>query len=100
MGALTYSRKVMMTVGQGITMLDPFSALVAVLAHSIAMHVFTEFHVPVSSSQAIVGAVAGIGFSKGMNSKTLLTIFSAWLLTPFISAALAVALALGMRISL
>ena len=98
-GALTYSRKVMMTVGQGITLLDPFSALVAVLAHSVAMHIFTEFHVPVSSSQAIVGAVAGIGFSKGMNtmnSKTLLTIFSAWLLTPFISAAISVAIAWGM----
>jgi PiT family inorganic phosphate transporter len=102
LGALTYSKKVMMTVGQGITALDPFSALVAVLAHSIAMHFFTELHVPVSSSQAIVGAVAGVGLTKGMrtmNRKTLWTIFSAWLLTPFIAgtAAVFIAYVMGVR---
>jgi len=102
LGALTYSRKVMMTVGQGITTLDPFSALIAVLAHSIAMHIFTELHVPVSSSQAIVGAVAGVGLTKGMrtmNRKTLWTIFSAWLLTPFIAAFFAVVIAYCIGIS-
>jgi len=92
LGALTYSRKVMMTVGRGITALDPFSALVAVLAHSLAMHLFTELHVPVSSSQAIVGAVAGVGFSKGMktiNSRILGAVLGGWLLVPTVSGLLA-----------
>ena len=88
-GAITYSKKVMRTVGKGITVLDPFSALVAVLSHSLAMHFFTQLHVPVSSSQAIVGAVAGVGLSKGMrtiNSKILITIILAWFLTPLVAA--------------
>lgn len=96
-GALTYARKVMMTVGHGITALDPFSALVAVLSHAIALHLATQFHIPVSSAQATVGAVAGVGFSKGMrtvNSKMLWTIFGGWVLTPFVSAILAIALAI------
>ncbi len=96
LGALTYGRNVMRTIGKDITTLDPFSALVAVLAHSLAMHIFTELHVPVSSSQAIVGAVAGVGFSKGMtmvNSKMLYSIFSAWFLSPVASALLAIGIA-------
>ncbi len=95
-GALTYARKVMRTVGHGITALDPFSALVAVLAHAIALHLSTQLHIPVSSAQATVGAVAGVGFSKGMrtvNSKMLWTIFGGWVLTPLVSAFLAIGLA-------
>lgn len=95
-GALTYARKVMRTVGHGITALDPFSALVAVLSHAIAIHLSTQFHIPVSSAQATVGAVAGVGFSKGMrtvNSQMLWTIFWGWVLTPLVSAFLAIGLA-------
>ncbi len=40
-GALTYSKKIMMTVGKGIVPLDPFSALVTVLAEALALHTFT-----------------------------------------------------------
>lgn len=95
-GALTYARKVMQTVGHGITALDPFSALVAVLSHAIAIHLSTQFHIPVSSAQATVGAVAGVGFSKGMrtvNSQMLWMILGGWVVTPLVSAFLAIGLA-------
>ena len=94
-GALTYGQKVMMTVGKRITALDPFSALIAVLAHSIALHIFTQIHVPVSSTEAIVGALTGIGLSKGsraVNYKILQSIFAAWFLSPFTSALLTIGL--------
>jgi len=96
LGALTYSRKVMRTVGGEITALDPFSALVAVFAHSVVMHFFTQFHVPVSSSQAIVGAVAGVGLSRGskaLNSKLLVTVFCGWGLVWLVAGILAMLLA-------
>ncbi len=101
-GALTYGKKVIRTVGQDITALDPFSAIIAVLAHSLTLQIFTELHVPVSSSQAIVGAVAGVGFVKGVktvNAKKLWAILSAWFLSPVIAAVLAllIALVLGVR---
>ncbi len=91
-GVLTYSRNVMYTVGKKITPLDPFSALVAVLAEAITLHSFAQVGVPVSSSQAIVGAVVGVGLVKGMkmiNRRTLINILVGWILTLLGSAIVA-----------
>ncbi len=83
-GVLTYSRNVMYTVGKKITPLDPFSALVAALAEAVTLHSFAQIGVPVSSSQAVVGAVVGVGLVKGMgviNKKTLINILVGWVST-------------------
>jgi len=85
LGVLTYSEKVMLTVGRGIVPLDPFSAFVVVLAEAITLHVFTQVGVPVSSSQAVVGAVVGVGLVGGLrtvSAKALLKISFGWLMTP------------------
>ena len=83
-GVLTYSRNVMYTVGKKITPLDPFSALIVVLAEAITLHSFAQIGIPVSSSQAVVGAVVGVGLVKGMrmiNRTTLVFILLGWVLT-------------------
>lgn len=85
LGVLTYSRKVMETVGKGIVPLDPFSALVAVLAEALSLHLFTQIGVPVSSSQAIVGAVVGVGLVGDVQTvsvKMLAKIGVGWIMTP------------------
>jgi PiT family inorganic phosphate transporter len=85
LGVLTYSKKVMMTVGKGIVPLDPFSALAAVLAQAGTLHLFTQIGVPVSSSQAIVGAVVGVGLvadAQTISMRMLLRICIGWLATP------------------
>ncbi|MDY7029942.1 MAG: anion permease, partial [Spirochaetota bacterium] len=79
-GIFTYSKGVMQTVGSDIYMLSPVAALIVVLSHSIVLFVFASETlklwltsrglpsfplVPVSSSQAVVGAVLGIGLAKG-----------------------------------
>ena len=87
-GALTYSKNVMVTIGEKISVLDPYSALISIFAHSITLQIFTLLHVPVSSSQAMVGAVIGIGLLKGVKAiqfKTLFYIFLGWLITPLAS---------------
>lgn len=84
-GVLTYSKPVMVTVGKGIAPLDPFSALVCVLATALTLHFFTQIGVPVSSSQAVVGAVVGVGVVGGMRTVSglvLARIAIGWLLTP------------------
>jgi inorganic phosphate transporter, PiT family len=94
-GALTYSKRVMETIGKKITPLSPFSALIVVMTHALALHFFTWIKIPVSSSQAVVGAVIGIGLyhgSRTINRKTMIRIFVGWLLTPLIAAFLAVAI--------
>ncbi len=86
-GALTYSRNVMHTVGKSIVKLDAFSAFIAVVAHSVTVHLYAIIGVPVSTSQAIVGAILAIGVIKGIqtiNFRKLAEIFIAWLLTPVI----------------
>ncbi len=88
LGVLTYSKRVMYTVGKKILPLDYFSSTIAVLAHALCIWVFALVGIPVSSSQAIVGAVIGAGYAKGSrlgNKKVLFRIFSAWINTPIAS---------------
>jgi len=90
-GALTYSRRVMVSVGKRIFPLGAFSAFVVVLSASLTLQLFTELKVPVSNSQAIVGAIAGIGLIKGtkaINKRMLFSIFAGWLATPLLAALL------------
>ncbi len=92
LGSLTYSKKVMETVGKGIVPLDPFSALVALLAEAFTLHLFTQVGVPVSSSQAIVGAVVGVGLVGDVQTvslKMLAKIGMGWIMTPVSAGVLA-----------
>ena len=95
LGILTLSKRVMETVGKKLVKLDPFSALVVLLAQSITVHIYTFIGVPVSTSQAVIGAVLGVGIVKGIstvNGRTLVNIIIAWLLTPAIAGFFATAL--------
>lgn len=100
LGVLTYSKRVMMTVGKGIVPLDPFSALVVVLAEAITLHLFTQVGVPVSSSQAVVGAVVGVGIVGDVQTVSLrmvLRIGAGWLMTP-VSAGLLACILIGVLV--
>jgi len=93
LGILTFSRKVMETVGKKLVQLDPFSALIVVLAEALTVHFFTIVGVPVSTSQAVVGAVLGVGVVKGINTvrrKTLINILIGWFFTPAIASFVAI----------
>ena len=95
LGILTFSRGVMETVGEKLVRLDPFSALVVVLAEGLTVHFYTFFGVPVSTSQAVIGAVLGVGLVKGINTvsrRTLMNILIGWFLTPVVACFIAVAL--------
>jgi phosphate/sulfate permease/DNA-binding CsgD family transcriptional regulator len=102
-GILTYSKKVMMTVGNSLMKLNAETAIVVVLAHSLVLFVFSSQSlsdlfvriglpaipmVPVSSSQAIVGAILGIGILKGgrnIQVNVIGKIAMGWLVTPIIA---------------
>ncbi len=91
-GAITFSKKVMFTVGSKITLIGPIGAVIATLSHSITIHIFTQIGIPVSSSQAIVGAVIGIGLVRGMravNRGTIVKIVIGWITTPVMAGLLA-----------
>jgi len=106
-GIITYSKKVMETIGGNIVELSSEAALVVVLAQSFVLFIFSSTGlstlfvkiglppipmVPVSSSQVIVGCVLGIGLYKGaknINFKILGEIALGWLATPVASGFLA-----------
>ncbi len=99
-GIITYSKGLMMQVGNGIMALSAEAAIVTVFSQAVVLFVFssTSFSeflqgiglppvplVPVSSSQVIVGSIIGIGMVKGVNEikfKTIKGIAYGWVLTP------------------
>jgi PiT family inorganic phosphate transporter len=88
LGALTYSRNVMITVGKKLVRLDPYGAFIAVFSMALVVHGFAIIGVPVSTSQAIIGSVLGIGIVKGVQTikiRTLLMILFGWIGTPSIA---------------
>ena len=105
-GVFTYSKRVMMTVGSELMTLTPLAAWVAVMSHSIVLFLFASERleqllanmllptiplVPVSSSQAVVGAVIGIGMLQGgreIQWPRILGIVRGWAITPVISCLL------------
>jgi PiT family inorganic phosphate transporter len=106
-GVFTYSKRVMLTVGSGLFRLSPITALIVVLAQGMVLFLFSSAAleswlaswglptiplVPVSSSQAVVGAVIGIGLAKGgrnIRLGLLGRISSGWVATPAIAGAIA-----------
>jgi PiT family inorganic phosphate transporter len=94
-GALTYSQKVMRTMGSGITKLDALSASAAQLGAALTVWSFVQFKIPVSTTQAIVGAVAGVGLVKGaaaVSGRKLGHIWIAWVMGPIITCAISILL--------
>jgi len=105
-GIFTYSRRMMDSVGNDIFKLTPILAFIVVLAHTIVLFLFSSTGlqsalvalglptiplVPVSSSQAIVGAIFGIGIVKGaqgVNFKLLGKIAAGWVMTPIFAGLL------------
>ncbi|MDJ0647668.1 MAG: inorganic phosphate transporter [Xenococcaceae cyanobacterium MO_188.B19] len=106
-GVYTYSKRVMMTVGGSLMTLSPTGALVVVMASSMVLFTFSSQElssfvaglglppiplIPVSSSQAVVGAVIGIACLQGLKGVrqvkwgVLGGIASGWVTTPVIAA--------------
>jgi PiT family inorganic phosphate transporter len=92
LGVLTYSKRVMYTVGRRITRMSEFAGLIAILGQDITVHFFSWVGVPVSTSQAIVGAVMGVGLvksSRAVDFRVIGRIVIGWLTTPVAAFAIA-----------
>jgi PiT family inorganic phosphate transporter len=104
-----YSKPVMMTVGNSIMPVSPVGAWVVVMAQSMVLFIFSSNEllgfvvslglppyplIPVSSSQAVIGAVIGIGLTHGwagvgqIKWRVLANIGSGWVSTPIVAAAI------------
>ncbi|MBN2221081.1 MAG: anion permease [Vallitaleaceae bacterium] len=90
-GVLTYSKPVMSTIGKGIVPLSEVTGLLVVIGTAITLYLYAQVGIPVSSSQAVVGAVIGIGILQGyelIEIDVVKRIFIGWIMTPLTSAVL------------
>lgn len=68
-GVLTFSKRVMMTVGTSIAEITQVEGFVVIIAMSLTIQLLGELMgIPVSTSQAVVGAVVGAGLVKGIKN--------------------------------
>jgi len=106
-GIITYSKRVMETVGNTLMPLSPEAAIVVVLSQAMVLFIFSSQGlsdafvsiglppiplVPVSSSQIVIGSIIGIGLYKGgkeIKYNILGSISLGWVATPILSGLLA-----------
>ena len=97
-GVLTYSKKVMMTVGGSIANISQIDGFLVILSSALAITVMKILlGIPVSTSQAVVGAVIGAGLVKGpknVNFKVLGKIGIAWISSPTVAGLMTYIIAL------
>jgi len=68
LGAYILSSRVIETVGKGILPLDPFSGFVAQISAGISLFFFTLLGMPISTTYCMIGAITGVGMSKGLKT--------------------------------
>ncbi|OIQ23379.1 inorganic phosphate transporter [uncultured Vibrio sp.] len=92
-GLATLGRRVMATVGTGITELTPSRGFAAQLATACTVVLASGTGLPISTTQTLVGAVLGVGFARGigaLNLGVVRNIVASWVVTLPAGALLAV----------
>ncbi|XRO74759.1 inorganic phosphate transporter [Methanocaldococcus sp. 28A] len=87
LGAYLYGNRVSETLSM-ITNLSVTSAFIAQLSGGLAVTIFTALGMPVSTTQAIVGGILGVGLTKGIKTvrlNVLKKIIFWWMLAPIIA---------------
>ena len=91
-GVLTFSKRVMMTVGSSIAEITQVEGFVVIIAMSLTIQLLGELMgIPVSTSQAVVGAVVGAGLVKGIKNVhfgVFKNIAIAWISSPTVAGLL------------
>jgi PiT family inorganic phosphate transporter len=75
-------RKVIHTVGSGLTQMHPASGFAAELSAAVVVLTASAFGLPVSSTHILIGAIMGVGIvNKSANWKLMKPIGLAWVIT-------------------
>lgn len=91
LGFLSYGRRIIETVGSGITALTPSRAYCATIAAATTVVISTGTGIPVSATQTLVGAILGVGLARGiwaLDLRIVRNIFASWIITIPIAAGL------------
>lgn len=94
-GLALMGRRVMETVGTGITDLTPSRGFAAQFATASTVVIASGTGLPISTTQTLVGAVLGVGFARGiaaLNLNVVRNIVASWIITLPAGAALSIVL--------
>ncbi|WP_151173430.1 inorganic phosphate transporter [Pseudoalteromonas ruthenica] len=93
MGLAILGKKVIKTIGEGITHLTPSRGFAAELAAASTVVIASDTGLPISTTQTLVGAVLGVGMARGiaaLNMSVIRNIVVSWVITLPVGAALAI----------
>lgn len=96
-GVITYSKPVMSTVGERVVPMSSVAGFIVVVSASLTVYIYALIGIPVSTSQAVIGAIIGIGLNSGVdtiNFRMLRQILLGWFATPTLACGVSVALSL------
>lgn len=98
-GVLTFSKRVMMTVGGSIANISQVDGFLVIIAMALTVVIMGEWMgIPVSTSQAVVGAVIGAGLVSGVknvNFGVFKRIAIAWVSSPTVAGLMTYLVALA-----
>lgn len=92
-GLAMLGKRVIKTIGQGITHLTPSRGFAAELAAASTVVIASGTGLPISTTQTLVGAVLGVGMARGiaaLNMNVIRNIVVSWVITLPVGAALAI----------
>jgi PiT family inorganic phosphate transporter len=93
LGLAIFGKRVMATIGQGITHLTPSRGFAAELAAASTVVIASGTGLPISTTQTLVGAVLGVGMARGiaaLNLGVVRNIVISWIITLPIGAAMSI----------
>jgi PiT family inorganic phosphate transporter len=93
LGLAIFGKRVMATIGQGITHLTPSRGFAAELAAASTVVIASGTGLPISTTQTLVGAVLGVGMARGiaaLNLGVVRNIVISWVITLPIGAAMSI----------
>lgn len=87
-GAMAFGRTITKTVGEDLIALSPISFLTSMFSSALIMWIFTQFSIPISITQAVIGGIVGVSLVKRyviFNKIILYEIIGSWIAITTIS---------------
>jgi len=84
LGLVTYGKKVISTIGNNITTLNPSRGFSVTLGATITVILSSSLGLPVSTTHTLIGGIVGVGIAKGIQSiniNVIRNIFISWVIT-------------------
>jgi PiT family inorganic phosphate transporter len=100
-GLSIFGRKVIDTIGQGITEITPSRGFAAEFSAAITILIGTILGMPLSTTHVLVGAVVGVGFARGLSGIDVVVIRKigrSWIITMPITAIISMIFCFILRI--